>query len=59
MIFVLYQIEDLDILREAREDDLREVGFKIGDIIRIRKMLKSYEIRNVDSSLLSISGEEE
>ena len=59
MTFVLYQIEDLDTLREAREDDLREAGLKIGDIIRIRKMLKSHETRNVDSSLSSISGEEE
>ena len=59
MIFVLYQIEDLDTLHEARENDLGEAGLKMGDIIRIRKMLRSHETRNLDSSLSSISEEEE
>ena len=55
MTFVLYQIEDLATLCEAREEDLREAGLKMGDIIRIRKMLKTHETRSLDSSMSSIS----
>jgi len=55
----LYQIEDFDTLCEAREEDLREAGLKMGDIIRIRKMLKSHANRDLDGSLSSISEEEQ
>lgn len=56
---VLTQIEDLDTLREASEDDLRKAGLKMGDIIKIRKVLANPESANLDSSLSSISETEE
>lgn len=56
---VLTQIEDLDTLREASEDDLRKAGLKMGDIIKIRKVLANPDSANLDSSLSSISETEE
>lgn len=49
------QIEDLQTLHEAREDDLRKAGLKMGDIIKIRRVLASQQIGSLDSSLSSIS----
>lgn len=35
------QIDDMETLRTAHEDDLRKAGLKMGDIIKIRKLLES------------------
>lgn len=54
--FDLTQIEDLETLKEASEDDLRKSGLKMGDIIKIRRLLanpKSSEL--LDNSLSSLS----
>lgn len=52
---VFTQIEHLQTLHEAREDDLRKVGLKMGDIIKIRRVLACQQIDSLDSSLSSMS----
>ena len=37
------QIDDMETLRSAKEDDLRKAGLKMGDIIRIRHFLAKDE----------------
>ena len=47
------QIDDLETLRAASEDDLRKAGLKMGDIIKIRKLLAEVS----ESSQSNISSE--
>ena len=47
------QIDDLETLRAASEDDLRKAGLKMGDIIKIRSLLakKSESSQSMHSEL--------
>ena len=46
----------METLKEAKEDDLRKAGLKMGDIIKLRRVLARDEALN--SSLSSCSGSE-
>ena len=46
----------METLKEAREDDLRSAGLKMGDIIKIRRVLANQSDREVLTSSLSLSG---
>lgn len=52
---LMKQLDNLDTLCEAREDDLRKAGLKMGDIIKIRKIIESQEINGLESSFSSTS----
>ena len=47
----------METLKEAREDDLRKAGLKMGDIIKLRRVLARDE-ELLSSSLSSCSGSE-
>lgn len=38
------QIDDMETLRFAREEDLRTAGLKVGDVIKIRKILQENSV---------------
>lgn len=46
----------METFKEAREDDLRSAGLKMGDIIKIRRVLANQSDREVLTSSLSLSG---
>ena len=49
------QIDDLETLEAAREDDLHRAGFKMGDIIKIRRVLQARSKESpLNSSLSSL-----
>ena len=52
-----YRIDDLQTLKEAREEDLRSAGLKTGDIIKIRRVLGTggQAQTDLDSSLSNTS----
>lgn len=51
------QIDDLETLEAAREDDLHRAGLKMGDIIKIRRVLQARSKESpLNSSLSSLSG---
>lgn len=56
MLFWSKQFDDMETLKEAREDDLRSAGLKMGDIIKIRRVLANQSDREVLTSSLSLSG---
>lgn len=50
------QIDDLETLEAAREDDLHRAGLKMGDIIKIRRVLQARSKESpLNSSLSSLS----
>lgn len=51
---LMKQLDNLDTLCEVREDDFRKVGLKMGDIIKIRKIIESQEINGLESLFFSI-----
>ena len=42
----------METLKEAREDDFRSTGLKMGDIIKIRRVLENQSDREVLTSSL-------
>ena len=53
-LFSSKQFDDMEKLKEAREDDLRSTGLKMGDIIKIRRVLANQSDREVLTSSLSL-----
>ena len=50
------QIDDLETLEAAREDDLHRAGLKVGDIIKVRRVLQARSKESpLNSSLSSLS----
>ena len=47
----------METLKESREEDLRSAGLKMGDVIKIRRVLANSSVA-LDSSLSSTSGSE-
>lgn len=50
-------IDDMETLKESREEDLRSAGLKMGDIIKIRRVLANKSVA-LNSSLSSTSTSE-
>lgn len=54
-IFWSTQIDDLETIKLAREEDLRTAGLRMGDIIKIRRTVANQSTGEMNISLSSVS----